>query len=135
MELGTYLFFNGQCKEAFQFYEKVLKGKIELMMTYGESPEKNPQCTPEDESRIMHVRLTAGKNVLMGSDSPPEHYRQPQGFSLSVTVGGKEDAERVFKAFSENGSVIMPLGKTFWTECFGMCVDRFGIHWMVGCEH
>ena len=135
MELSTYLFYNGNCKEAFQFYEKALNGKIEFMMTYGESPEKDPKCTPEDLARIMHVRLKVGDHALMASDAPPEHYHKPQGFSVSYSVATRPEAERAFKALSDKGTVIMPLGKTFWAEAFGMCVDRFGIHWMVNFEH
>ena len=134
MELSTYLFFNGNCKEAFQFYEKTFGGKIELMMTYGESPEKD-KCGPESRDKIMHVRLKLGNYSLMASDAPPQHYNKPQGFSISYSVNGKDEAQRLFNALSDNGTVIMPLGKTFWAESFGMCVDRFGIHWMINCEH
>src|SRR5215210_1196338 len=133
MELSTYLFFNGQCKEAFQFYEKVLKGKIEMTMTHGEAPQQE-NCPPQNPDHIMHVRLRAGDNVIMGSDAPGEHYKKPQGFSLSVTPKTKPEAERIFDVLSDNGTVIMPLGKTFWAEAFGMCVDRFGIHWMVNFQ-
>ena len=135
MELSTYLFFNGNCKEAFQFYEQALKGKIELMMTYRESPEKNQECTPTNPDGIMHVRLTVGKHALMGSDSPPQYYSKPQGFSVSYTAADQAEAERAFKALSQDGSVTMPLGKTFWSEAFGMCTDRFGINWMVNCAN
>jgi PhnB protein len=134
MELSTYLFFNGKCREAFQFYEKTLNGKIELMMTYGESPEKD-KCTPGTLDQIMHVRLKLGNYSLMASDAPSEHYQKPQGFSVSYAVDSKAEAERIFKALSDNGKIIMPLEKTFWAEAFGMCVDRFGISWMVNCEH
>ena len=134
MELSTYLFFNGNCKEAFRFYEETLRGKIELMMTYGESPEKD-KCTPDTLDKIMHVRLKVGDHALMASDSPPQHYKTPQGFSVSYSVPNKGEAERVFKALSQGGSVMMPLEKTFWAEAFGMCTDRFGISWMVNCEH
>ena len=134
MELSTYLFFNGNCKEAFQFYEQTFRGKIELMMTYGESPEKD-QCSPGSLDKIMHVRLKVGDHHLMASDAPAERYSKPQGFSISYTAPNKGEAERLFKALSQNGTVIMPLEKTFWAECFGMCVDRFGISWMINCEH
>ena len=134
MELSTYLFFNGQCRQAFQFYEKALNGKIEFMMTYGESPEKE-KCAPQDADKIMHVRLRVGSHALMASDSPPQYYKTPQGFSVSFTAANKTDAERVFGELSQGGTVTMPMAKTFWTEAFGMCVDRFGVSWMVGCEH
>src|SRR5438132_13643106 len=101
MELSTYLFFNGQCKEAFQFYEKALRGKIGLVMTYGESPEKD-KCGPESRDKIMHVRLKGGDHHLMASDAPPDHYHKPQGVSVSDPGDTNAEAERGFKAHAEN---------------------------------
>jgi PhnB protein len=133
MQLDTYLTFNGQCEAAFKFYEKCLGGKIEAMMTHGESPMAK-QVSPEWRNKIMHARMTVGDTVLMGSDAPPDHYREPQGFSLSVGVKEVAKAERIFKELEQGGKVQMPLQKTFWAASFGMVVDRFGIPWMVNCE-
>lgn len=133
MELTPYLVFNGDCATAFKFYEKALGGKIIMMQTHGESPMKDQ--TPADwQNRILHARLTVGDQVLMGSDSPPQDYHKPEGFSVSLSVKKAEEAERVFKALSESGSVQMPLEKTFWAERFGMLTDRFGVPWMVNCD-
>ena len=82
----------------------------------------------------MHARLVVGDKVLMGSDAPPEHYEGPKGFSVSLTINDLADAERIFHALAENGTVRMPLQETFWAVRFGMLVDRFGIPWMVNCE-
>ena len=133
MELSTYLFFNGQCADAFKFYEKCLGGKLEAI-PYAGSPAQSD--IPADWSdKIMHARLTIGDEALMGSDAPPGHYQQPQGFSVSVSVRDVADGERIFNELSEGGKVQMPFTPTFWAAGFGMCVDRFGIAWMVNCEH
>jgi PhnB protein len=85
-------------------------------------------------NQIVHARLNVGENVLMGSDAPPDRYSPPQGFSVSLGVDKPADAERIFHALAEKGTVQMPIQKTFWAERFGMLVDRFGIPWMVNCE-
>ncbi len=133
MQLNPYLVFNGQCEAAFKFYERCLGGKIEMMMTHGDSPMAE-QVSPEWRNKVMHVRLALRDKVLMGSDAPPDRYEQPKGFSVSVGVDKPADAERIFNALAQNGTVQMPLQKTFWAERFGMLVDQFGIPWMVNCE-
>jgi PhnB protein len=133
MQLNPYLVFNGQCEAAFKFYERCLGGKIEMMMTHGDSPMAE-QVPPEWRNKVMHVRLALSDKVLMGSDAPPDRYEQPKGFSVSVGVDKPAEAERIFNALAQNGTVQMPLQKTFWAERFGMLVDQFGIPWMVNCE-
>lgn len=133
MEMNPYLHFNGQCQEAFGFYERILGGKVEFSMTHGESPMKD-QVKPEWHGKIMHARMRIGDQVLMGSDPPPNYYEQPQGFMLSLSAKAPDEAGRLFRSLSEGGQVKMPLQKTFWAEAFGMLVDRFGIPWMVSCE-
>lgn len=133
MKLNPYLAFNGQCEAAFKFYERVLGGKIEFTMTFGESPMGN-DTPPEWRNKIMHVRMTVDDDVLMGSDAPPGRYEKPQGVSVSISVDKPADAERIFNALAENGTVQMPIQKTFWAERFGMAVDKFGTPWMVNCE-
>ena len=133
MQLNPYLFFNGKCESAFKFYEQCLGGKIEMMMTHGDSPMA--QQVPSDwRNKIIHARLIVGDKVLMGSDVPPEHYEEMKGFSVSLSVDDPADAERIFNALTANGTVRMPLQKTFWAARFGMLVDQFGVPWMVNCE-
>ena len=132
MQLSSYLNFNGQCEAAFKFYEQCLGGKIQLMMTYGESPMAE-QVTPESRNKIMHVTLAVGDGVLMGCDAPPQHHEKPQGFFVSIAIDSPVEAERLFQALSENGTVRMPLQQTFWAARFGMLVDRFGTPWMINC--
>ena len=132
MDFSTYLFFNGQCAEAFNFYEQCLGGKVQAM-TYAGSPMES--TIPADwRDKIIHARLTVGDQTLMGSDPPPGHYQKPQGFSVSIGVNDVAEGERIFNRLSEGGTLTMPYQKTFWAAGFGMCVDRFGIAWMVNCE-
>jgi len=130
MQVNPYLHYNGNCEAAFKYYEKALGAKIEMMMTHESAPPDMP--TPPDwKKKIMHARISLDGEVLMGSDAPPGHFHQPQGFSVSLTIDDPADAERKFKALSEGGSVNMAFAKTFFAKGFGMCVDKFGIPWMV----
>jgi PhnB protein len=128
--LNPYLFYNGNCEAAFQYYEKVLGAKIEMMLRADEAPESMPP-QPGFEKKIMHGRMSLNGEVLMASDAPPDHFHKPQGFSVSLTVADPVEAEHKFKALCEGGSVTMPFGKTFFSKGFGMGIDQFGIPWMV----
>ena len=130
MELSTHLNFNGQCAEAFTFYERCLGGKLVVLMTHGESPMRD-QVPPDWHDKVIHARLEVGKDALMGCDAPPTHYATPQGSSVSVTLEAPADAERVFGALADRGKITLPFQKTFWSQGFGMLVDRFGVPWMV----
>src|SRR6185437_7635031 len=133
MPLNPYLLFNGQCEAAFKFYERCFSGKIEAMMRHAGTPAEQG-VPPEWRDKILHARISLGGGVLMGSDAPPEHYEKPQGFSVAVEVKTPAEAERLFEALSEHGSVRMPLQQTFVAARFGMLVDQFGIPWMINCE-
>jgi PhnB protein len=133
MELNPYLHFNGNCQEAFTFYEKVLGAKKLMMMTYGEAPQQ-PGQSPAMAKKIIHARIQLGNSLLMGSDAPPERFHKPQGFTVNVGCDKPEEADRIFKGLSDGGSIVMPIAKTFWAERFGMVIDKFGIPWMVNCE-
>ena len=132
MQVNPYLFYNGNCEEALKYYQKVLDARIEAMLPYEGGPAEMP--IPADyKKKIMHAQVTIDGEVLMASDAPPGHFQQPQGFSVSLQVEDPADAERRFKALAEGGTVNMPFGKTFFSKGFGMCVDKFGIPWMVNC--
>jgi len=133
MQLNPYLNFNGQCEAAFKFYEKVLGGKITFSMTWGEMPGAD-QFPAETHKRIMHSSISIGDQVLMGADAPPDRYQEPKGINVSIHVKDKTEGERIFSALAENGTVTMPFQQTFWSAGFGMCVDQFGIPWMVNTE-
>jgi PhnB protein len=130
-ELETYLSFNGNCAEAMRFYERTLGGKIEMMMTHGESPMAD-QVPQGSRDRIMHSRLVVDGHALMGSDmNAGGSYEEMKGFYVSLSYPKVGDAQKVFDALAKNGRVVMPLGKTFWADAFGMLVDRFGTPWMI----
>jgi PhnB protein len=133
MQIHPYLNFDGKCGEAFRLYERVFGGTIDFMQTYGESPMAD-QTPPEMRDAVMHVSLRVGDTVIMGADAPPGHFQKPQGIQVSVVLGDAAEGERVFRELSEGGSVTMPFEKTFWAAGFGMCVDRYGIPWMVNCD-
>ena len=133
MQLNPYLFFNGNCEAAFKFYAQVLGGKIDGMLTHAGTPAEQ-EVPAEWRDKIMHARLIVGDQVLMASDTPPAHYQKPSGFSVSIQIKDKAEAERIFNALAEGGKVQMPFGQTFWAAGFGMCVDRFDIPWMVNCD-
>lgn len=133
MKLSTHLNFNGNCEEAMKFYEKTFGGNINFKMTWGESP-MGGQVGPEWQGKIMHMSLMVGSTTLAGADSPPERFEKAQGIVISISVDTPEDADRVFSALNEGGSITMPITETFWARRFGMAIDRFGIPWMVNCE-
>ena len=137
MQLNPYLNFKGDCETAFKFYEKCLGGKITMMSTYKGTPAES-HVPAEWADKIIHARLVKGDIVLMGSDAMPNGglggYEQPKGFSVSLGVDKPGEAERIFAALSEKGTVRMPMGQTFFAERFGMVVDRFAIPWIVICE-
>jgi len=134
-DLVTYLSFDGQCEAAFKYYEKVLGGKILMMMRHADAPAGagGPQ-TPDTANRIMHARLKVGDRLLMGGDAPPQFASKPQGFCVNIMVDNPTEAERIFRELGEGGVVRMPIAETFWARRFGMLIDKFGIPWMVNCE-
>lgn len=135
MQVNPYLTFDGQCAEALKTYENVLGGKIQAMFTFGESPVAD-HVPAESHDRIMHATLEVDGQLLMASDSPGDHYEKPQGTYVSLNVEKAAEGERIFNALAQDGTVKMPFEKTFWAAGgFGMLVDRFGIPWMVNCEH
>lgn len=132
MQMNPYLHFDGQCEAAFKFYEKCLGGKITFMMPHEGSPVADT-VPAEWRSKILHATLKVGDDVLQGADVPPNHYQKPHGFSVSINTNDPADADRVFHALAENGSVQMPIQETFWALRFGMVTDRFGVPWMINC--
>jgi len=133
LQLNPYLSFNGQCEAAFKFYERLLGGKIECIMPYESRPTDYP-VPAEWRKNILHVTLRVGDQVLMGADVPPDRYKKPQGFSITLGLKDPAEAERIFQALTEIGTVEMALQETFWAIRFGVLVDRFGIPWTINCE-
>lgn len=132
MQVNPYLHYNGNCEEAFNFYAKAIGAKIEVIMHVEGSPAA-AQMPPEMAKKVLHAQMTIDGEVVMASDAPPAHFEKPQGFSVALQMDDPVDGERKFKALAEGGTIKMPFGATFWSKGFGMCVDKFGIPWMVNC--
>ncbi len=132
MQINPYLTFNGDCREAIQTYAEILGGEIVAMITHKDVPEAN--VPPDWRDRIMHARLIFDGNVLMASDTIPGQSEKMQGFSVALQLKSADDAERIFNALSEDGTVRMALQETFWAHKFGMLTDRFGTPWMINYE-
>ena len=134
--IQPYLFFNGNCEQAVEFYRKALGAEIQMTMRFKESPEPPPPgMVPAGfENKIMHTSFRIGQTTVMASDGCSAQGPQFEGFSLALSVQSQADADRFFAALSEGGKVTMPLAKTFWSPRFGMLQDRFGVRWMVSVE-
>ena len=132
MSLSTYLTFDGNCREAFEFYRSVFGGEFTEFQTFGDGPPDMP-VAEEEKNRVMHVALPIGSSILMGSDTssfaPP--HAAGNNFSLSIDVESRERCDELCAKLSAGGSVIMPLQEMFWGAYFGQWTDRFGINWMV----
>jgi PhnB protein len=137
MQVQSYLFFDGRCEEAIEFYRKALGAEVEMMMRFKDCPEPMPQGSvpPGSENKIMHASLRIGDTQVLASDSRCTGQPSFQGFALALTAKSEAEADRVFAALAESGQVQMPLGKTFFSPRFGMLADRFGVSWMVLVEH
>jgi PhnB protein len=125
-----YLFFEGRCEEAIEFYRSALGAEVTMLLRFKDSPEPGA-CAPADENKVMHASFRIGDTTLMASDGRCEGKPSFQGFSLSLTAPNEVEAERLFASVAEGGQVQMPLTKTFFSPRFGMAVDRFGVLWMV----
>lgn len=132
MQLNPYLNFNGHCEAAFRFYQECLGGNIETMMAFADSPMAD-QVPLEWRDKILHATLIVGETALLGADAWPDRYEEPRGFSVTIQIDDPAEAERIFNKLVEGGTVQLPIQQTFWAARFGMCVDRFGIPWMVNC--
>jgi PhnB protein len=133
MYVQSYLFFNGRCEEAIEFYKKTLGAKVEMMMRFKEAPEGN-KCAPGSEDKIMHSCLRIGDTAVMASDGMAQGQPEFKGFSLTINAKDEAEAERLFGALSAGGQVHQPLIKTFFSPKFGMLADKFGVGWMVIVE-
>lgn len=133
MHTHPYLIFNGNCREAFAFYETLFHGQIEMISTFAGTPAE-AHVPPEWKDKVLHAALRYGDNVLYGSDAGGPNYETPQGFGIAIVLADPSEAERLFHALAEGGTIKMPFGETFWAHRFGMVTDRFGTPWMVNCD-
>jgi PhnB protein len=133
MQVQPYLFFDGRCEEAIEFYHDMLGAEVTMLMRNNESPEppKGGSLPPGSGEKVMHAQFRIGDTMILASDGRCSGKPVFQGFALSLTVPNDAEAQKKFAALSEGGKVQMLLGKTFFSSSFGMVVDRFGVLWMV----
>jgi PhnB protein len=131
MQVTPYLFFEGRCEEAIEFYRRTLGAKVEMILRYKDSPETGTCAPAGNENKVMHASFQIGDSAVLASDGRCSGQQSYQGFALSLTVKNEAEAQRVFNALGDGGQVQMPLAKTFFSPSFGMVADRFGIGWMV----
>jgi PhnB protein len=130
MKLHPYLNYGGNCKEAFQFYERHLGGKITMMMTHGEQPGPTP-VAPDWKDAILYAHMTIGETELMANDVPPDRFQPMRSVYLSLSVDSIGEAERIHALLSDSGEIFMPMQETFFAHRFSMLRDKFGTSWMV----
>lgn len=133
MQVQSYLFFDGRCEEAIEFYKKTIGAEVSMLMRWKDSPEKSG-CAPGNENKVMHASLKIGETRVMASDGRCTGNPEFKGFALSLNAKNEADADRLFNGLSAGGKVMMPLGKTFFSPRFGMTTDKFGVNWMVIIE-
>jgi PhnB protein len=129
----AYLFFDGRCEEALEFYKTALDAKVDMLMRFKDSPDPMPadMCPPGSDDKVLHASFVVGETQVMASDGIAAGKAEFKGFALSVTAKDEADADRMFGALAKGGQVQMPLGKTFFSPRFGMVADKFGVGWMV----
>jgi PhnB protein len=137
MEIQPYLFFDGRCEEAIEFYRQSVGAEVTMLMRFKDSPEPadKEMCSGAAPDKVMHASLKIGESMVLCSDGQCQGKPSFQGFSLSIVAKDAAEAERLFTALGKGGQVQMPLAKTFWSPAFGMLADRFGVSWMVMAEH
>jgi PhnB protein len=133
MLVQSYLFFEGRCEEALEFYKKAIGAEVKMIMRMKESPEPPPpgMCPPGSDDTIMHAEFSVGETLLMASDGRVSGKPSFKGVSLAITTKTEAEANRLFNALGEGGTVEMPMAKTFFSPAFGGVSDRFGVSWMV----
>lgn len=135
MQVQSYLFFDGRCEEALDFYRETLGAEVVMMMRFKEMPaSEGYRPAAGSEEKILHASFRVGESLLMASDGMNGGQPKYEGFSLSISVPDDAEAERIFALISEGGQVQMPMTPTFWTSRFGMATDKFGVGWMVNVE-
>jgi PhnB protein len=130
MQVQPYLFFDGRCEEAIEFYRNAVGAEVSMLMRFKDSPDQS-MVTPGTENKVMHASVKIGETDVMASDGRCTGQTNFQGFGLALSAANPAEAERMFTALGNGGQVQMPLTKTFFSPSFGMVADRFGVTWMV----
>lgn len=130
MHVNPYLFFDGKCEEALDFYKSKAGAQVTALMRFKEAPDQTGM-NPESKDKVMHAEFTVGETKILASDGYCHGAPKFEGFSLTIQCANDAEAAKLYGALGEDGKVVMPLGKTFFASSFGMLVDKFGVGWMV----
>ena len=133
MQVQPYLFFDGRCEEALEFYKNAIGAEVGMLMRFKDSPDK-AMISPGAENKVMHAQFQIGDTKVLASDGRCQGHPRFDGFALTISARTEAEAEKMFAALGDGGTVTMPLTKTFFSPRFGMLADRFGVHWMVLVE-
>lgn len=135
MQIQPYLFLDGRCEEALNFYRTAIGAEDTMLMRWKDCPEKGTMGTTPPDDKVMHARVKIGNSIILMSDGRCTGQPNLQGFALSLTAKDEAEARRLFNALGEGGQVQMPMDKTFFSPAFGMVADKFGVSWMVLVDH
>jgi PhnB protein len=130
MQVQPYLFFDGRCDEAIEFYKKAIGAKVGMLMRWKDSPDKS-MCTASNADKVMHAQFEIGDTKVLASDGRNSGQPKFDGFALTIAANTEAEADKMFGALGEGGQVTMPMAKTFFSPRFGMLADKFGVHWMI----
>ena len=130
MQVQPYLFFDGRCEEALEFYKKAIGAKVGALMRWKDSPDKS-MATPGNADKVMHASFQIGDSTVMGSDGRNEGKPNFHGFALSISAPNEAEADKMFAALGDGGQVTLAMTKTFFSPRFGMLTDKFGVGWMI----
>jgi PhnB protein len=133
MQVQPYVFFDGRCEEALEFYRRALGAEVTMLMRFKDAPDQS-MISPGSENKVMHSNVRIGETSILASDGRCQGKPSFQGFALTITASGEAEADRLFAALADGGQVQMPLAKTFFSPRFGMVNDRFGVMWMIIVE-
>ncbi len=130
MQVQPYLFFDGRCDEALEFYKKAVGAKVGMLMRFKDSPDPT-MCNPGSENKVMHSQFQIGDTTVLASDGRNQGQPKFDGFALTIAATDEAEADKIFAALSDGGKVTMPMTKTFFSPRFGMLADKFGVGWMI----
>jgi PhnB protein len=130
MQVQSYLFFDGRCDEALEFYKNAVGAKVGMLMRFKDAPDQTG-INPASENKVMHASVQIGDTMVLASDGRNGGQPKFEGFALTISANSEAETERLFNALAEGGQVTQPLTKTFFSPRFGMLADKFGVHWMI----
>ena len=130
MQVQPYLFFDGRCDEALDFYKKAIGADVKMLMRFKDSPDKS-MLSPGSENKVMHAQFQIGETAILASDGRNKGQPKFDGFALTIAAKDEAEADKMFGALADGGQVTMPLAKTFFSPRFGMLSDKFGVNWMI----